>query len=111
MYSRCATGAKVSSKSIPSLWQKPRLGMMIQKFKKDDGFDLGYKYSRADFKCVLDKVLEWSRLTPEQRFPKTHTTKSFQPDQSKDGVFEEPPKNPPEKAVWTPKAKGSPEKP
>ena len=79
--------------------------MMIQQFKKEDGFGLGYKYSRADFECVLDKVLEWSKLTPEQHFPKTHTTKSFQPDQPKDGVFQEPPKNPPKKPVWVPKPK------
>ena len=80
--------------------------MMIQEFKKEDGFGLGYKYSRADFECVLDKVMEWSKLTLEQRFSKTHTTKSFQLDQPKDGVFQEPPKNSPKKAVWTPKPKG-----
>ena len=64
---------------------------------------MGYKYSKADFECVLDKVLEWEKLTPEQRFPKTHSTKTFQPDQPKDGVFEEPPKVPPKKSVWVPK--------
>ena len=79
--------------------REPQLGMLIQQFKKEDGFGLGYKYSRADFECVLDKVIEWSKLTPEQCFPKTHTTKSFQPDQPKDGVFQEPPKNPPKKPV------------
>ena len=40
--------------------REPQLG-----FKKEDGFELVYKYSRADFECVLDKVLEWSKLTPE----------------------------------------------
>ena len=60
--------------------RKPQLGMLIQQFKKEDGFGLGYKYSKADFECVLDKVIEWSKLTPEQRFPKTHTTMSFQLD-------------------------------
>ena len=79
--------------------------MLIQQLKKEDGFGLGYKYSKADFECVLDKVIEWSKLAPEQRFPKTHTTKSFQPNQPKDGVFQEPPKNPPKKSVWTPKPK------
>ena len=48
-------------------------------------------------------MLEWEKLTPEQRFPKTHSTKTFQPDQPKDGIFEEPPKVPPKKSVWVPK--------
>ena len=60
--------------------REPQLGMLIQQFKKEDGFGLGYKYSKADFECVLDKVMEWSELTLEQRFPKTHTTKSFHLD-------------------------------
>ena len=73
--------------------------MLIQQFKKEDGFSLGYKYSKADFEYVLDKVMEWSKLTPEQRFHKTHSTKTFQPDQPKDGVFEEPSRVPPKKPV------------
>ena len=43
------------------------------------------------------------KLTHEQHFPKTHSTKTFQPDQPKDGIFEEPPKVPPKKTVWVPK--------
>ena len=66
---------------------------------------MGYKYSHADFECVMDKVSEWSKLTPEQRFPKTHNTKGFKPDQPKDGVFQEPLKKPPMKPIWTPKPK------
>ena len=77
--------------------------MMIRQFKKEDGFGVGYKYSQADFEGVLDKLL--GKLTPEERFPKTHNTKGFKPDQPKDGVFQEPPKKPPVKPVWTPKPK------
>jgi len=79
--------------------REPQLGMMIRQFKKEDGFSVGYKYSQADFESVLDKVLEWSKLSPEQRFPKTHNTKGFKPDQPKDGIFQEPPKKPPKKLV------------
>lgn len=43
--------------------REPQLGMLIQQFKKEDGFGLGYKYSKADFECVLDKVMEWSGLS------------------------------------------------
>lgn len=86
--------------------REPQLGMMIQQFKKEDGFGLGYKYSQADFKSVLGKALEWSKLTPEQHFPKTHNTQSFQADQPKDGVFDEPPKVLLKKPVWVPKPKG-----
>ena len=85
--------------------REPQLGMMIRQFKKEDGFSVGYKYSQADFESVLDKVLEWSKLTPEQRFPKTHNTKGFKPDQPKDGIFQEPPKKPPKKLVWIPSLK------
>jgi len=86
--------------------REPQLGMMIQQFRKKDGFGLGYKYSQADFKSVLGKALEWSKLTPEQHFPKTHNTQSFQADQPKDGVFDEPPKVLLKKPVWVPKPKG-----
>ena len=79
--------------------REPYLGMLIQQFKKKDGFGLGYKYSKADFESVLDKVMEWSKLTPEQYFPKIHTAKTFHPDQRKDGVFQELPKNPPKKPI------------
>ena len=79
--------------------REPQLGMMIQQFKKENGFGVGYKYSQADFEGVLDKLL--GKLTPEERFPKTHNTKGFKPDQPKDGVFQEPPKKPPMKPVWT----------
>ena len=51
--------------------------MMIQQFKREDGFGVGYKYSKADFECVLDKVMEWEKLNPEPCFPKTHSTKTF----------------------------------
>jgi hypothetical protein len=47
--------------------------------------------------------MEWSRLRPEDRFPKTHTTKSFQRDQPKEGVFHERPRAPPKNPVWSPK--------
>jgi len=83
--------------------REPQLGMMIQQFKKEDGFGLGYKYSQADFKSVLGKALEWSKLTPEQHFPKTHNTQSFQADQPKDGVFDEPPPPPAPKPQPQPK--------
>ena len=54
--------------------------MMIQQFKREDGFSVGYKYSKANFECVLDKVMEWEKLTLEQRFPKTHFTMTFKSD-------------------------------
>ena len=47
--------------------------------------------------------MEWSRLRPKDRFPKTHTTKTFQRDQPKEGVFHERPKAPPKNPVWSPK--------
>ena len=49
----------------------------------------------------MDKLL--GKPTLEERFPKTHNTKGFKPDQPKDGVFQEPPKKPLVKPVWTPK--------
>ena len=50
---------------------------------------------------MLDKLL--GKSTPEEHFPKTHNTKGFKPDQPKDGIFQEPPKKPRTKPVWTPK--------
>jgi len=53
--------------------REPQLGMMIRQFKKEDGFSVGYKYSQADFESVLDKVLEWSKLSPDSAFPRPTT--------------------------------------
>ncbi|KAL5202761.1 hypothetical protein ABZP36_013713 [Zizania latifolia] len=33
--------------------------MIIQQFKREDGFELGYKYTKADFDSALSKAVEW----------------------------------------------------
>jgi len=85
--------------------REPQLGMMIQQFKRENGFGVGYKYTQADFDSAVSKAMEWSRLRPEDRFPKTHATETFQPDQPSEGVFHEKPKAPPKNPAWIPKPK------
>ncbi|KAG8065579.1 hypothetical protein GUJ93_ZPchr0004g38736 [Zizania palustris] len=79
--------------------------MMIQQFKRQDGFGVGYTYTKADFESAISRAVEWSKMTPEQRYPKTHSTESFKDSQPKDGVFQEKPKAPPKKQIWVPKPK------
>ncbi|KAG8061083.1 hypothetical protein GUJ93_ZPchr0003g16930 [Zizania palustris] len=79
--------------------------MMIQQFKRPDGFGVGYTYTKADFESAISRAVEWSKMTPEQRYPKTHSTESFKDSQPKDGVIQEQPKAPPKKRIWVPKPK------
>ena len=35
---------------------KPQLGMMIKKFKRGDGFGVGYTYTKSDFDKLYGKI-------------------------------------------------------
>ncbi|KAL5211019.1 hypothetical protein ABZP36_006642 [Zizania latifolia] len=54
--------------------REPQLGMIIQQFKREDGFGVGYTYTKADFESALSKAVEWSKLSAEERYPRTHAT-------------------------------------
>ena len=85
--------------------REPQLGMIIQQFKREDGFGVGYTYTKADFESALSKAVEWSKLSAEERYPRTHATVSSESLQPVDGVIHEKPRTPPKKPVWVPKPK------
>jgi hypothetical protein len=85
--------------------QEPQLGMMIQQFKKGNMITAGHSYMYADFDVVYGTIGSVSGLTMEEKFPKFHKNPNFEPENPKEGVFNEPPRAPPKKAVWVHKPK------
>ncbi|KAG8075913.1 hypothetical protein GUJ93_ZPchr0006g44170 [Zizania palustris] len=78
---------------------------MIQKFKRRDGFRVGYNYTQADLESTVSRALEWSKIKPKHIYLKTYSIESFQASQPKDGIFQEKPRALPKKHVWIPKPK------
>jgi hypothetical protein len=84
--------------------REPQLGMLISQFKRGDGFGVGFDYNRVPFN--YGKVSECSRLNPSEKLP--HTQEPPKPSETttpqvSNGVFVEPPKEPPKKQVWVEK--------
>ena len=87
---------------------EPQLGMMMSQFRRGTctsgvGFAIGGKGEN-----LYGKVGEFSGLSPSEKPSTTPKLIKFTPPEPskptvKDGVFEEPPKSPPQKQVWIPK--------
>ena len=69
---------------------------MIKQFKRGDGFEVGYIYTKSDFDRMYGKIGKADRNT---------ASTSTQPSlvDPVDGVLKKPPKAPPQKQVWVPK--------
>ena len=76
---------------------------MIASFELSDKLGVGQHYTQADFDQLYGKIGDFSGIPVSEKFPVTHNKPNFQPDNPKDGVWMDKPREPPKKQVWSPK--------